>query len=50
LKVEAFEEFGTPIQDCVMICGRIINLATDDGNMTPDCVGLLNLGDENSST
>ncbi len=33
-----------------MICGRIINLATDDGNFTPDSVGLLNLGDDNSST
>ena len=50
LKVEQFEEFGTPIQDCIRISGRVVNLTTDEGNLTPDTAGLLNVGDENSST
>lgn len=50
LKVEQFEEFGTPIQDCIRISGRVVNLTCDEGNLTPDTAGLLNVGDENSST
>ena len=30
LKADEFEEFGLPIQDCVRIVGRIINLSTED--------------------
>ena len=47
--VEAFEEYGLPVQDCIRVSGRIVNLSTDDGNLSSDQVGLFNLGDDNSS-
>ena len=50
LKAEEFEEFGLPIQDCVRIVGRIINISTEDTVLKADSVGLFNLGDELSSS
>ena len=38
------------MQDCVRIIGRVVNLSTEDSNLGPDCIGLFNLGDENSSS
>ena len=50
LKVEEFTEFGSPVQDCIRIAGRIVNLTTEEGNLTPEQCGLLNFGDDNSTT
>ena len=50
LRCEEFSEFGEPIQDCVRIIGRVVNLSTEEATLNQDCVGLFNLGDENSAT
>ena len=50
LKCEEFAEFGEPVQDCVRLIGRVINMSTEDATLNQDCVGLFNLGDENSSS
>jgi len=50
LKCEEFAEFGMPIQDCVRLIGRVINQSTEDTTLNSDCVGLFNIGDENSSS
>ena len=34
----------------MMIVGRVVNLSTEDAKLTPDSVGLLNIGEESSST
>jgi hypothetical protein len=49
-RIEQFEEFGTPIQDCIRISGRVVNMTNDEGNLTPETAGLMNIGEENSST
>ena len=50
LKTNEFEEFGLPIQDCVRIVGRVINLSAEEPSLTKDSIGLFNQGDELSST
>ena len=50
LKTEEFTEFGLPEQECVRIVGRIVNLNMEEPKLSPDSVGLFNLGDENNST
>ena len=50
LRQDEFSEFGEPIQDCVRIIGRVINLSTEDTKLSADCVGLFNLGNENSTS
>ena len=51
LKVESFDEFGLPVQDCVRIVGRIVNLSTEDAILNENSVGLFSLGDsENAPT
>jgi len=50
LRCDEFAEFGEPIQDCVRLVGRVINLSTEDATLDQECVGLFNLGDENSSS
>jgi len=50
LKVDEFEEFGLPIQDCVRIIGRVVNMSTEEEKLKEDSIGLFNLGDEMSST
>lgn len=51
LRCDEFSEFGEPVQDCVRLIGRVINLSTEDAaTLNQDCIGLFNLGDENSST
>lgn len=50
LRCEEFSEFGEPVQDCVRLIGRVINMSTEDTTLNQDCVGLFNLGDENSSS
>ena len=50
LKVENFDEFGLPVQDCVRIVGRIINLSTEDAILNENSVGLFSLGDSENST
>ena len=50
LKIDEFCEFSEPIQEQVFLCGRIINLSTEDSTLSHDCVGLFNLGDESNST
>jgi len=49
LKTENFEAFGLPIQDCVRIVGRVVNLSTEDSKLKPDSVGLFNLGEDGGS-
>lgn len=36
LKIEEFTEFGSPVQDCIRIAGRIVNLTTEEGNLTAE--------------
>ena len=50
LRCDEFAEFGDPVQDCVRLIGRVINLSTEEAQLNQDCVGLFNLGDENSSS
>ena len=51
LRCDEFSELGEPVQDCVRLIGRVINLSTEDAaTLNQDCIGLFNLGDENSST
>lgn len=50
LKVDEFCEFTEPIQESVFLCGRIVNLSNEDSTLAQDCVGLFNLGDENTSS
>mmetsp|Transcript_14724 Transcript_14724/g.19951 ORF Transcript_14724/g.19951 Transcript_14724/m.19951 type:complete len:192 (+) Transcript_14724:112-687(+) len=49
LRCEEFTEFGMPIQDCVRLVGRVINVSTEDATLNQDCVGLFNLGDDNGT-
>ena len=50
LKVENFDEFGLPVQDCVRIVGRIVNLSTEDAILNENSVGLFSLGDADGSS
>lgn len=50
LRCEEFAEFGMPIQDCVRLIGRVINVSNEDTTLNQDCVGLFNIGDETSSS
>ena len=33
LRCEEFAEFGDPVQDCVRLIGRIINMSTEDATL-----------------
>lgn len=50
LKAEQFEEFGLPVQDCIRVCGRIVNLSTEDAVLKEDSIGLFSLGDGDNTT
>ena len=50
LQTEEFEDFGLPIQECMRIVGRIVNLSTEDLSLKSDQIGLFNLGSDDSSS
>lgn len=50
LKTENFDEFGLPVQECVRVIGRIVNLSTEDAILNENSVGLFSLGDSENST
>ena len=50
MRCEEFAEFGDPVQDCVRLIGRVVNMSTEDTTLNEDCIGLFNIGDENSSS
>ena len=33
LRCEEFSEFGEPVQDCVRLIGRVINMSTEDATL-----------------
>ena len=45
LKTDSFEEYGLPVQECVRVIGRIINLSTEDAILNENSVGLFSMGD-----
>lgn len=50
LKVEDFEPYGLPKQDCIYITGRVCNLSNEDSSFRDDCVGLFNKSEDNDAT
>lgn len=50
MRTDEFQEFGEPVQDCIRLIGRVINLSNEESSLNADCIGLFNLGDENSSS
>ena len=50
LKIDQFDEFGLPLHDEVQrICGRIINMSTEDDKLKNDSIGIFNIGDSQGS-
>ena len=46
LKMEAFDDFYSPVQTCQRVCGRVVNLSTEELKMKEGSVGLFNLNYE----
>ena len=42
LKTDQFEDFFSPIQTCQRVCGRVINISTEDAKMKEQSIGLFN--------
>lgn len=42
LNQETFEDFFSPIQTCQRVCGRVINISTEEQKMKEQAIGLFN--------
>jgi hypothetical protein len=42
LNQEAFEDFFSPVQTCQRVCGRVINISTEEQKMKEQAIGLFN--------
>ena len=42
LCTESFEEFMSPAQSCQRVCGRVINISTEDTKIKEGSIGLFN--------
>ena len=42
LKTEQFEDFYSPIQTCQRVCGRVVNISTEDPKLKEINIGLFN--------
>lgn len=42
LKVEQFNEYYSPEQTLQRVCGRVLNLSTEDSKMKEQTIGLFN--------
>jgi hypothetical protein len=42
LCTEQFEDFMSPVQTCQRVCGRVINMSTEDNKLKEGTIGLIN--------
>jgi hypothetical protein len=47
LKQEAFDDFYSPVQTCQRVCGRVINISTEEPKMKEHTIGLFNANFDN---
>ena len=47
-RVQNFDEFGLPTEDCIQIVGRIINYSNEDSGLKENDIGIINTGDNGS--
>ena len=47
LKAEQFEDFYSPVQSCQRVCGRVINISTEEPKMKEHVIGLFNANYDN---
>ena len=48
MKVEQFDDFDSPSQSCLRVCGRVINISTEENKMKDGVIGLFNADYEQS--